>query len=202
MGFPALMGYKYMDIGMATVCHFFYPVAVTIMMFLFFHEKLTGKRIVSVAMTCAALLMLFFSSGTASLFGICLALGSGIVWGMYLIALDRASYRTLPDGVSVVYVLGIMGVLFLLVSVLSWKYVVPGRIQVLELLLGAAGIAAGEYLTVRSIHLIGPTIAAFICLFEPVTCLITDFLVYHTVPSVIQLIAYSLMIGAIIITSS
>ena len=54
-------------------------------------------------------------------------------------------------------------------------------------------------LTVKAISLCGPTMTAFISLFEPITAVITDMIVYHAFPDIIQTAGYLLMGLAIVL---
>lgn len=64
----------------------------------------------------------------------------------------------------------------------------------------SAGMMVGAMLlTVKAISLCGPTMTAFISLFEPITAVVTDMIVYHAFPGIMQTAGYLMMAVAIVL---
>ena len=191
--------YRYIDLGLATVCHFFYPIAVCIIMRIFFREKLSSLGICAVLVTGAALVILASHSGASSLLGMGIAVISGIFWASYLVAFEKASYARMNQNVAVFWIMFGNSVLCILMSILQKEFGLPSISKFLLLCLSALMMTGAMLLTVKAISLCGPTMTAFISLFEPITAVITDMIVYHAFPDIIQTAGYLLMGLAIVV---
>ena len=191
--------YRYIDLGLVTVCHFFYPIAVSLIMRLVYKERLSDKGQFAVLMTALALVVLIFSTGLQSLKGMLIAVISGIFWAVYLIAFDKASYAEMDQNAAVCWIMGGNAVLFLLMSVLDGTFIIPGMNRIGLIVLSAGMMVGALLLTVKAISLCGPTMTAFISLFEPITAVVTDMIVYHAFPGIMQTAGYLMMAVAIIL---
>ena len=191
--------YRYIDLGLATVCHFFYPIAVSLIMRLVYKERLSDKGQFAVLMTALALVVLIFSTGLQSLKGMVIAVISGIFWAVYLIAFDKALYAEMDQNAAVCWIMGGNAVLFLLMSVLDGTFIIPGMNRIGLIVLSAGMMVGAMLLTVKAISLCGPTMTAFISLFEPITAVVTDMIVYHAFPGIMQTAGYLMMAVAIIL---
>lgn len=191
--------YRYIDLGLATVCHFFYPIAVSLIMRLVYKERLSDKGQFAVLMTALALVVLIFSTGLQSLKGMLIAVISGVFWAVYLIAFDKASYAEMDQNAAVCWIMSGNAVLFLLMSVLDGTFIIPGMNRIGLIVLSAGMMVGAMLLTVKAISLCGPTMTAFISLFEPITAVVTDMIVYHAFPGIMQTAGYLMMAVAIIL---
>ena len=95
--------YLLVEMGTATICHFIYPVLVMVMMRLFFRERCEGlKRPALISALCGVVLLATISGG-GSFWGIVLAVLSGLTYGVYVIAMDKASFRSLDPLLVIFY---------------------------------------------------------------------------------------------------
>lgn len=86
-----LLYYSYTRIpaGLATPLHYVYPVAVTLISVLFFHERLTWSRIA--ALTLSTMGVALIGSGvSADFLGTAAALLSGFCWAFYIVYLEKS----------------------------------------------------------------------------------------------------------------
>ncbi len=93
---PVLLytSYQYIDSGLATTLHFTYPVSVIIILALFFHQKPDKKQIICTFICMAGILMLYRPNTQTNLFGVLLAVSSGIVYSIYIVLLGRGELKS------------------------------------------------------------------------------------------------------------
>lgn len=199
-----LLGSAYLriDMWLATICHFVYPVIVVLVMRLVFGQKWSRAKAAASVLTAGGFVLLLIcemgaGAGT-SVSGILMAAMSGISYGSYVIALDKASFAELEKPVIVFYVSLACCVFFWIQSVMSGGVQVPSGTAD-SLRLAAAGLmsAMAMGMLARGIVILGAAKAAFLNMLEPVSNLVVDFFVCGTVPTVVQLWGSAMILGAI-----
>ena len=83
--------YNYIDSGMATTLHFTYPVAVMLILVIFCKKKLERKQIICAALCLAGMALLSSPDSHPNVPGILLAVGSGIVYAVYIVLLGKST---------------------------------------------------------------------------------------------------------------
>lgn len=83
--------YNYIDSGMATTLHFTYPVAVMLILVIVCKKKLERKQVICAALCLAGMVLLTSPDSHPSVPGILLAVGSGIVYAVYIVLLGRST---------------------------------------------------------------------------------------------------------------
>lgn len=196
-----VLSYLYTNIGLATVCHFFYPVAVSLIMYFLFGEKFNRFTVTAAILTITALILLAYSSGIDSYRGMFIAWLSGIFWGSYVIALEKSSYKAVPERTVILLTRFVSTIVFLGLAALMGNFRIPAGSDLTAVFLGAVVCVFGDLLTARAIRLAGSTTIAFVALTEPVVAILTDYMYYGTVPSFLQCIGYGMMLASIIVIS-
>lgn len=107
--FFLLLSYSLIPSGISTTIHFLYPVAVTLLMILFFKEKISMKVIASamIAITGVALVSMRSSEGldaTATL-GVTYVLISVLAYGAYIVAVNKIGINRISSMALTFYVL-------------------------------------------------------------------------------------------------
>ena len=71
--------YSYIPVGMATTLHFVYPALITLELRIFFHQRFTGRNVLTLALTLGGIVFMGASAeARANLTGMLLALISGV----------------------------------------------------------------------------------------------------------------------------
>lgn len=83
--------FSFINVGMATVLHYVFPVLVTLAGTLFFRERLRWWKLVSLMLGMAGVLTFIPSSGHGRAWGILLAGGSGFTYAGLLVAIERTA---------------------------------------------------------------------------------------------------------------
>lgn len=87
--------YNYIDSGMSTTLHFTYPVAVMLIMVFFYKNRLERKQVICALLCLIGLSLLSSPDSSLSVLGILLAVGSGIVYAVYIVLLGRSTAKEL-----------------------------------------------------------------------------------------------------------
>ena len=82
--------YTFIPTGVATSLHFLYPVIVTLLCALFFHDRPSGlQRLCTLLCFAGLVLILDLSEDAVNGLGVALALGSSLTWSLYIVWLDK-----------------------------------------------------------------------------------------------------------------
>lgn len=90
--------YNRMDAGIASTLLFLYPVLVALIMASCFHERITPSAVVSIALACGGIALLYKGGdgATLSLSGVALVFLSSLFYAVYIVGVNRSSLRDLP----------------------------------------------------------------------------------------------------------
>lgn len=179
------LSYLYVDMGVATMCHFAYPILVTLAMRVLYRENLSPSKLLAAICAVTGLVLLAQDNGIANIKGILIAILSGAAYGIYVIAMDKAVFRTLNSFVVVSYVGGFCCIFFAVLTVCSGKAVTAPSLRVCTFLVIAAVMGSiAMMLLNKGVRAVGASTAAFINMLEPVINLAVDMGVYVAIPSV------------------
>ena len=182
---PVLLysSYNHIDSGMATTLHFTYPVAVMLIMVVFCKKKLERKQIVCAALCLIGLALLASPDGRVCIPGVLLAVGSGIVYAVYIVLLGQSSAKdlhalTLAFWISV-FSAAEIGAVALVSRNLAFRLDAAGW---------AAEIAMAVFMTVfalvlfqKGVFLCGEVKASLLSTFEPLTGILIGVIAFHEV---------------------
>ena len=175
-----ISSYRFLPIGFATMFHFIYPVVVTVFMAVFYKEKLSAAKVISIAMAITGLCLILDLSGSMSLPGVALALSSGFTYAVYVIANKKSAYKGLPALVVVFYssLIALIGTfLFQLADGLP---AIPseGRQWLLITANGLISNLLAFLMLIFGIRRIGASNAAVANMMEPMTALVAGIVIY------------------------
>lgn len=177
------LSFLYMDAGIACTILFVYPLLVSLIMTLFFHEKATLFTYGCIAMALCGIALLYRGEGGVTLngAGFALVMVSSLSYALYMVAVrqwrrvsgievDRLTFWALAFG-SMIYVarLDMLRALQPLVTPLQWADAALMALLPTVVSLFCIGVA---------IHHIGSTFTAIIGALEPVTALAVGVCVF------------------------
>ena len=173
------MAYGLIPTGLATILHFTYPLFVTVVMTVVFHERMSGAKLA--ACICAVggiLLIADFSS--LSVAGVLLAVISGTTYASYVIANKKLTFGRLHGLVIVFYVSSFAAVFFGIKAVLTKEMMLPCSPLALVLLLIIAMFCTVTtlFLLTYGIKTLGASTASMLNMLEPVIGLVAGVIVY------------------------
>ena len=193
------MSYKYIPVGMSTTLHFVYPTFVSILCFLFYKEHIDRAKILALIISGAGILCFFQGGASGSLIGILLALGSGMTYAFYMVAVDKWGIKDLHPMVFSLYTCLFVSVYTFLYGLmtnqvtfgltpLSWVFTFLVAVSV--------SIGANAFLQV-GIRYTGASTAAILSMFEPITSVVCGILILRESLSGTKLLGCSLILIAV-----
>ena len=158
--------YEYMPTGIATTIHFLYPVLVTTLMILFFHEKLSVMKAIAIIMAIAGVFFLCggldiitgkVSGNTINPIGVGIVLITVCTYATYIVGVNNSKALMKMDGMKMTfYVLLFSCFIFFCNVMVRGGHLAP--------------------LLIYAIQMIGSTITAILGCMEPLTAVILGIL--------------------------
>ena len=100
--------YLYIPSGVATTIHFLYPVVVSLIMFVFYKDKLTMPILLAMAMAVSGVYMLSGGNtpgGSINIKGLMLVLATVIAYAAYIVGMNRSRIARLDSLKATFYIL-------------------------------------------------------------------------------------------------
>lgn len=175
-------GYNYLPSGIATTIHFLYPVFVTLIMFLYYHERLSVIIITAIIMAFFG--VAFLSIGGAAekidMAGIGIVLISAIGYALYIIKVSKSKVRNMNGSKLTFYVLLIGALIFYIQTLVKGTFqIIPNTQSLINiLLLAILPTVISNLALVYAIKRIGSTLTAVLGAMEPLTALCVGILVF------------------------
>lgn len=194
------LSYNYMSTGLATTIHFIYPVAVMVGSIFFFNEKINKRKIFSLVLSLTGMYFLvgFDSLGSTSITGVLLSLFSGFFYAYYILTVAHGNIKEINPFVLIFYVSLFNSYILFAISIFLGKleisYTFKGIVSTVLValianLIGMVSFKAG-------IKSIGPSTAAILSTFEPITSLILGILIFR------EILSWYHIVGCILIITS
>ena len=167
--------YNLMDAGIASTILFVYPVMVAVIMAVGFRERVTAATVVSIALACGGISLLYKGGdgATLNLAGVVLVFLSALSYAVWIVAVNRSSLKDLPTEKLTFYCL-VFGSLVYVVRLRGCADLQP----VPSSLMWVNAVALALFPTIVSlvamagaIRRIGSTPTAILGALEPVTAL-------------------------------
>ena len=195
-----------MDAGIASTILFMYPVLVAVIMALFFKERLSLVKALSIATAFVGITFLYEGEGgvTLNLTGVCFVLLSSLTYALYIVGVNRSSLKDMP-GLKLTFYAILFG---------SLVYIVRLRgcvdLQLLESAdqwVNALGLALfpsviSMVTIAKSIRFIGPTPAAILGALEPLTALFVGVVVFHERLTAGNMVGIVLVLAAVTLVAA
>lgn len=173
--------YNYIGSGMATTLHFTYPVAVMLIMVFFCKQKLERRQVLCAVLCLFGLALLSSADSQPSALGILLAVGSGIVYAVYIVLLGRSTVRELHP-----LTLAFWMALFSAAEIGAAALAAGQLVFSLDAIGWAAELAMALFTTVfalvlfqRGLFLCGEVRASLLSTFEPLTGVVIGVIAFH-----------------------
>ena len=175
--------FKYMDAGLASTLLFLYPLEVSVMMAIFFKEKIKLWTIVSIAVSMSGVALLYRGGdGTAlSTAGLVLVLASSLSYAIYMVMANRINLQMGAVKMTF-YAICFCLVFLLLYSVIFGSGFPPLFTQASSwgwgFMLGLVPTVLSLIFMVKAVKIIGSTPTAILGALEPVTAVAIGVLVF------------------------
>ena len=171
-------GYNYLPSGVATTIHFMYPVFVTLIMSIIYHERLSAIIITAIILAISGVASLSISDTEQGidLTGIGIVLISAISYALYI----ESKVRNMNGTKLTFYVLMIGSLIFLLNAQLKGgvQSIPDGKAFMNILMLAVLPTVVSNLALVYAIKNIGSTLTAILGAMEPLIALSIGILVF------------------------
>ena len=174
--------YQYMDGGIASTILFVYPIIVTIIMALFFKEKVTLTMVLCIILAFCGIVLLYQGDDGAVLsrLGTLLVLLSALFYAIYIVSVNRSVLRKIPT-VKLTFYMLLFGITLFVYRIdfgqsllLPTKWYLWGNLFALALFPTAISFIC----TTKAVQHIGATPTAILGALEPVTAVLIGITVF------------------------
>ena len=177
--------YNYVDSGMATALHFTYPIAVMLIMAIFCKVMPDARQLLCALLCLIGMALLSSPGSQPSIPGVALAVGSGIVYAVYIVLLGRSTAKELHP-LALAFWMAIFSAAEIgAIALVSGKLVFH-----LDAMGWAAELGMALFTTVfalvlfqRGLFLCGEVKASLLSTFEPITGIVIGVIVFYEVLS-------------------
>ncbi len=188
--------YNYLSSGTATVFHYIYPVAVLLIGFIFFREKLKPLHIICTLICTAGIAFFYDPNDKLNLKGAALALVSGLFYATYIVMLSRFKAKSISGFKFNFYVCLVSAVILFIVCVATNSLTFPKTlIGFAVCLLFCIGISVGAIvLFQQGTFIVGGARSSVLSTLEPITSIIAGLLFLNEKVTVLSSIGMILVL--------
>lgn len=167
--------YLYIPSGVATTIHFLYPVVVSLIMFVFFKDKLSISVLLAMIMAVSGVYMLSGSQdggGSIHFKGLMLVLTTVVTYACYIVGMNRTRIARLDSLKATFYILLSGAVVFLLNLAVKGDFPdpMPNMKTALDVLMvSLLPTLVSDLTLILAIRYIGSTTTAVLGCMEPLT---------------------------------
>lgn len=195
--------YNYIPSGMSTTLHFIYPVFTILGCVLFLKEKLRPLKLLCVLLCFGGVVLFYDGESAAGIFGMMLALISGITYAFYTIYLRQSRLQEM-DSLKLIFYLNLVAAVMigimagaggnLTIDMTPKAWLVAFVFASLASFIGVLGFQEG-------VKYIGPETTVILSTFEPITSVIVGVLVYQESFSLKTLVGCICILASVIIVA-
>lgn len=175
-------GYNFMSAGIATTLHFTYPVFVTLIMLLFFHEKTSWVTLAAIGLAICGVARLSISEGDVSMsfIGVFIVLLSAIGYALYITTVNKSRVKAMSGRKMTFFVFIVSTCMFAIkASTNQGIQPIPDALSFMNLILLAVVPTVISNITlVLAVQNIGGTLTSVLGAMEPVTAVCVGVLIF------------------------
>jgi len=196
--------FKYMDAGLASTLLFLYPLEVSVLMAIFFKEKIKVWTVVSIAVSMAGIALLYRGGdgATLSTVGCLLVFLSSISYAIYMVMANRINLQ-MGSVKMTFYAICFCLVFLLLYSVTLGSGLPPVFTQASSwgwgFMLGFVPTVLSLIFMVKAVRIVGSTPTAILGALEPVTAVSIGVLVFGEILTSRLIAGIILILGSVVL---
>lgn len=190
------MAYNYISVGMASMILYVYPAIVTILSYVFYKEKISARKAISLIISLAGIYVLIDMGSVSFNFkGIMLACLAAVLYSLYVLGSSLKEIKAINSYVLTFYIACASTVIMFIVSISTGKLNLHisfyGLVAILLLAFISTVVALMAFL--EGVRIIGPSKASIFSTLEPIVGLILGILILKE-PVSARIIVGSIMI--------
>lgn len=199
--------FKYMDAGLASTLLFLYPLEVSVLMAVFFKEKIKAWTVVSIAISMAGVALLYRGGDGVPLstMGLVLVFASSIAYAIYMVMANRIKLQM--GSVKMTFYAICFCLVFLLLYAVTLGSGVPPVFTLASswgwgFMLGLVPTVLSLIFMVKAVKIIGSTPTAILGALEPVTAVTIGVLVFGEILTGRLIAGILLILGATVLIAA
>ena len=196
--------FKYMDAGLASTLLFLYPLEVSVLMAIFFKEKIKAWTIVSIAISMAGVALLYRGGNGVPLstVGLALVFASSISYAIYMVMANRVNLQM--GAVKMTFYAICFCLVFLLLYSVTLGSGLPSLFTQASswgwgFMLGLVPTVLSLIFMVKAVKIIGSTPTAILGALEPVTAVAIGVLVFGEILTGRLVAGILLILGSVLL---
>ena len=199
--------FKYMDAGLASTLLFLYPLEVSVLMAIFFKEKIKAWTVVSIAVSMSGVALLYRGDDGVPLStaGLVLVFASSLSYAIYMVMANRINLQ-MGSVKMTFYAICFCLVFLLLYSVTFGSGLPPLFTQVSSwgwgFMLGLVPTVLSLIFMVKAVKIIGSTPTAILGALEPVTAVAIGVLVFGEILTGRLIAGIILILGSVVLIAA
>lgn len=192
--------YHYVPIATATTLHFMYPIFITLICALVFHEHMTWFRLAALGAATLGVGCFVDLGAGSDMSGMSLALLSALTFAYYMVSVEKTGLNRLHPFVITLYFAVIISVTIFAYGMArgELQFAFPpqtyGKMMLFSLLTSVAALG----LLQLGIRLLGAADAAILCMFEPLTSFLAGVLLLGEELSLLKAAGSVLILGGVL----
>ena len=176
------MAFDYMPTGLVSTMYFIYPVITAIIMSLFFRERMTWSRALSLVLALAGIAMLYVSDGDEQIgvWGVVLTFAAALVYALYIVITNKSRIKSMPSSTLAFWSLAVGAAIFFVRADFGVALQEVPSLEAwgLILLLAIVPTVVSCTALVMSIRYVGSTVTSILGASEPVTAVLCGTMVF------------------------
>ncbi len=174
-------GYTFLSSGVAVTIHFLYPVYVSLIMVLVFHEKLPLKAAFAMIFSIIGVGLLCIQDGEnkAAWGGVLIVQIAAFCYGLYLVGVQKTRVAKLDPLLMTFYILSFGAFIAFIISMLQGTFILPPMTLNFwgnMIALGLISTSIANLLLIFAVQKIGPTVTAVMGAIEPFTAVLVGII--------------------------
>ena len=196
--------FKYMDAGLASTLLFLYPLEVSVLMAIFFKEKIKLWTVISIVVSMAGIALLYRGGDGVALstVGLTLVFASSISYAVYMVMANRINLQ-MGSVKMTFYAICFCLVFLLLYSVTLGSGLPPVLTEATSwgwgFMLGLVPTVLSLIFMVKAVKSIGSTPTAILGALEPVTAVSIGVLVFGEILTSRLIVGIVLILGSVVL---
>ncbi len=176
-------GYSFMSAGIATTIHFTYPIFVTLILGIFFHEKVSAVTWIAIVLAISGVARLSIDGDELQFaaVGIIIVVLSAVGYASYITFVNKSRIKNMPGWKLAFYVFIVSTLLFALKAMTNQgiQPIQNGYECMNLLLLALVPTIVSNITLVQAVQNIGGTLTSILGAFEPLTAMLVGVLFFH-----------------------
>lgn len=197
------LSYNYISVGLATTLHFVYPILVAVVSVILFKDKINIVKSIALILSVIGILILKNGQGDLNIYGITLALVSGVLYSYYILGLAHSKVKNINPFVLTFYLSIVTSIFIFLVGIPTGMLTFNMNLfaWIISLLIAFFTSIVAVIAFQIGVKIIGPSTASILSTFEPVVSIILGIILLNESLNSTSLVGCAFIIISVILVT-